>query len=498
MSFLYFSEFVSFIPEFYFGFSICFFLFFFSMFSSFKFSFLMKTIINKDFCWFLSFYICFFLFFLVINNPINFGIFFFGIFSYDFVSFFGKLILLFLSLCVFVSFSFSKVSFFTFEFFLTFLISIFSIFVIFSSTDLISVYLCLELQALCFYLLASSKKLSSFSMESGLKYFIIGAFSSGFFLFGSSIIYGFLGTTNYFVIRDLFLFSPILIDNYLFIYLGCFFVLISFFFKLGVAPYHIWVPDIYEGSFSVVTLFFICVPKFTLFFCLFRFIFIYFFSFYQLIFLFSAILCFFIGAFGALAQHKIKRFIIFSSFSHIGFLMFSLSSNSLLSVQAVVLYFFVYFLIIISFFIIFINIFFKKPRSFLFLDELEGFWCENRSLSCFLLVLFFSMAGIPPFSGFFIKFYIFFSVVDSASFFLSIVAILFSIVSSFYYLYLVKKLCYGGSFDNILFRTSYFFSGFTKSQAFFLSFNLFFILFFSYFSRLLFNLSYLVSLNFFY
>ncbi len=492
------SDVIVFLPELFFGFTLCFYLLFFSVNSFLSFSFFSKTIVSSRLSFSLAVYICLFSILLITNNSIGFNLVFLGSFTYDWVSLVGKQAVLLLSLFIFTfSFRTPRV-FFNFEFFFIILISIFSILILLSSTDLIAVYICLELQSLCFYLLSASFRSSSFSIEAGIKYFIIGAFASGFFLFGSSLIYGFLGTTNYLIIRDLFFIDSNLIDNFIFINVGFFLILVSFLFKLGVAPYHFWLADIYEGSLSFITLFFICLPKFVLFICLLRFLFIQFFSFYHFILLFSAVACFFVGSFGALLQRKVKRFFIFSSFTHVGFLLFSLSTNSIVGVQSIFFYFFSYFFIAVSFFIVVRNLFMGSiSHPITFLDELEELWIENRSMALLFIILLFSLAGLPPFSGFFIKLFIFASGLDSSAFIVSVLAICFSLVGCFYYLFIVKHLCYPSTFGNSLFSSSFLFSSLSKSHALLLSGFSFFFVFFVFFSGFFFNLSYLFSLIFF-
>lgn len=219
MNFTFFQEIISFIPEIYLSVSLCFFLLFCSIFSTNNISYFKKTIIFQKICFWISIQLLFLTLLLSLNNTSNFAILFYGCLTYDFISFFGKtFILIFTILVLIVSRDYlKKNNLFSFEFFIIFLISTLAIILIVDSTDLISFYLALELQALSFYILATFKKESAFSTEAGLKYFIIGAFSSGFFLFGCSLIYGFSGTTNYFILKDLFFCKIILLTLYTFI-----------------------------------------------------------------------------------------------------------------------------------------------------------------------------------------------------------------------------------------------------------------------------------------
>ena len=500
MNFTFFQEIISFIPEIFFSISLCFFLLFCSLFSTNHTSYFKKTFIFQKVCFWVSIQLLFLTLILTLNSQANFSILFYGSLTYDFISFFGKaFILLFTIAILIVSKEYLKNNnFFNFEFFIIFLISTLAIILIVDSCDLISFYLALELQALSFYILSTFKKESAFSTEAGLKYFIIGAFSSGFFLFGCSLIYGFSGTTNYFILKDLF-FLQNDINNFLYLYLGFSFIIISFLFKLGAAPFHIWILDVYEGSPTNISLFFACVPKLTLLLCLCRFVFTCFFSFFsfwQTFFLFSSLICFFVGSFGALAQRKIKRFLVYSSIGHIGFILLGLSTNSIIGLQSVFFYVVLYIVIAMSSWIAILSFSFSKKTNLKFIDELEGLWSENIGIAFFLMALFFSIAGIPPFGGFFIKFFIFFSAIDSILFIISIIIVIFSVISCFYYLRLIKSICYTSLYNKNPFKTLYFYSDITKAQAIIISSNFFIFTFFCISPELLFIISHKVALHF--
>jgi len=373
-----------------------------------------------------------------------------------------------------------------------------AIILIVDSSDLIAFYLALELQALSFYILTTFKKDSAFSTEAGLKYFIMGAFSSGFFLFGCSLIYGFSGTTNYFILKDIFFFQDTT-NHFSYLYLGFSFLFISFLFKLGAAPFHMWMPDIYEGSPIPISLFFACAPKLTLILCLCRVIFTCFFSFFsfwQTFFLFSALFCFFVGSFGAIAQRKIKRFLVYSSIGHIGFILLGLSTHSVIGLQSVFFYLLLYLFIAISSWIALLSFSFNKKTNLYFIDELESLWSENVGITLFLISLFFSIAGIPPLGGFFIKFFIFFAALDSILFVISIFVVCFSVINCFYYLRLIKTICYSSLYNNNPFKTIYFFSDITKIQSVLISFNFFVFTFFCLSPNFLFTITHRVSLHF--
>jgi len=503
MNFYFFKEVVAFFPELYLGVALCFFLLYCSIFSTLNYSFIHKTLIFRKISFWVSLQLLFYTLFLSVNNSSTFSLLFYGCLVNDYTSFIGKFLILFIVICVFfASNSYIKSqNLVSFEFYIVILISTLALILIVDSTDLISFYLALELQALSFYILATFKKDSAFSTEAGLKYFVIGAFSSGFFLFGCSLIYGFSGTTNYYVLKDLFFFTDNLVSSLIFVYIGFSFILVSFLFKLGAAPFHIWIPDVYEGSPSVVSLFFASVPKLALFISLCRVLFVCFFSFsfiWQNFCLLSALFCFFIGSFGALAQRKIKRFLVFSSIGHLGFILFGISSTTIVGLQASYFYLILYLVIALGSWLIVLSFSFSKKINLRFLDELEGLWYENAAISFFLIILFFSIAGVPPLAGFFIKFFVFFSAIDSHLFLVSIIVVCFSVISCFYYLRMVKTICYTTIFKKNSFKTYYFFSDLSKAQSFLISINLFVVSFFCFSPGLLFVISHRLALSFLY
>lgn len=220
-----------------------------------------------SFFW-LTFYVLFILFFLYCNNLSSSIYLFYNMFSSDFSINFSKIILNLFSLVIlFVSYNYMKQEqFYKFEFYILYLLSILGMVIIIMSNDLLGIYLGLELQSLALYCLAAIKRTSAFSTEAGLKYFIIGAFSSGLFLFGSSFIYGYTGTTNLLYLFQLFSDSYNFDSNTSgFISFGLVFLLASLLFKLSVAPWHFWSIDVYEGSPLIITLFFSIVPKISFF-----------------------------------------------------------------------------------------------------------------------------------------------------------------------------------------------------------------------------------------
>ena len=229
------------------------------------------------------------------------------------------------------SFNLQNLNFF--EFFIIFLLSLFALFLLISSYDLLSAYLIVEMQALCFYVLASFRRNSAFSTEAGLKYFISGSFISGIFLFGCSLVYGGLGTLKFNDLNLLlsFNFESDLTNISFFVLIGLLFITISLLFKVTAAPFHFWAPDVYEGAPLSSTVIFSIFPKlmlFTFFIKWLSVIAIYFFE-LKFFLLVTGIISIFFGTFFALRQKRLKRLLIYSSIGQVGFLVAALSTGSL-------------------------------------------------------------------------------------------------------------------------------------------------------------------------
>jgi len=279
-------------------------------------------------------------FFLLNNGGIFFMLTYQNTFLFDFLTFNVKQILVIFSIfCLTVSEqSIVDNRLNNFEYLLLILCAILGLFFLVSSYDLISLYLALEMQSLCLYVLAASHKNSSFSTEAGLKYFILGSFSSALFLFGVSFLYGCTGTTNFENFSLLFATA-----NYEFLTLNSLIeksllcIAVAFFFKVAAAPFHMWSPDVYEGSPTSSTVFFAVVPKIALFSVFLRFFQNIFFAFgeaFLLALLFCSVLSVIVGSFVALKQKKLKRILAYSSISHVGYLLLAFSSNSLYGTQS--------------------------------------------------------------------------------------------------------------------------------------------------------------------
>lgn len=335
---------------------------------------------------------------------------------------------------------FEKVN--SFEFPLLIMLTILGTLLLISSYDLISMYLAIELQSFCSYILSTFKRNSEFSAESGLKYFILGAFSSGLLLFGCSLIYGFTGTTNYELISLLLINDDYNSFHNKGIFMGIVFILVSFLFKLSAAPFHLWSPDVYEGSPTSVTSFFAIVPKLGL---LVFFLRLFFDSFYvflpslQFLLIVSSITSMLIGSFGAIWQIKIKRLLAFSAIGHVGYMLIGLCCCSIESIYAVIFYSIVYVLMSISSFSLLLairkNSDFKKIK---YIEDLTTISKVNPFIGVCFAITFFSIAGVPPFAGFFSKMFLFFTAITQSLYLLIFIGVLTSVVSCFYYLRIVQ------------------------------------------------------------
>ena len=292
----------------------------------------------------------------------------------------------------------------------------------------------LELQSLALYVLATFNRDQLKSSEAGLKYFVLSALSSGLLLYGCSLIYGFTGSTNFNVISTQFN------TNEYAITFGIVFILVGLAFKISAVPFHMWAPDVYEGSPTSVTLFFTMVPKIAALTVFIRFLYVPFLNLidqWQMILVFLSIASMLFGAIAAIGQKNLKRLIAYSSISHIGYALAGLATGSNEGIQSSVIYMTIYIIMNLGFFSCLLmmkrnNIYYEQ------IDDLSGLSKNHPLLSISLLIILFSLAGIPPLAGFFAKFYIFKSVIGQSMYFLAIVGLLSTVVAAFYYLRIIK------------------------------------------------------------
>ena len=374
---------------------------------------------------------------LILNNPSDTIITLFsGSFIIDNLSFFMKsLTILGGTIILLMSKKFLKLSkIFLIEYPILILSSILGMMVMISSNDLMVFYIGLELQSLALYVLASFNRDQLKSSESGLKYFVLSALSSGLLLYGCSLIYGFSGSTNFDVIAD-----TVSSNNYGLTF-GIVFILVGLSFKISAVPFHMWAPDVYEGSPTPVTLFFSIVPKIAALTVFIRFLYIPFINMidqWQPILIFISIASMIFGAVAAIGQKNLKRLIAYSSIGHIGYALAGLSVGTNEGLQSSIVYISIYIVMNLGFFSCLLMMK-KNDLYFETIDDLSGLSTNHPILSiCFMVVLF-SLAGIPPLAGFFAKFYIFKSVIEQSMYFLAIVGLLSTVIAAFYYLRIIK------------------------------------------------------------
>ena len=321
-----------------------------------------------------------------------------------------------------------------FEYSLVLLLSVLGMFGMISANDLLRFYLGLELQSLSLYILASFDRENLKSNEAGLKYFILSSLASGLLLYGCSLLYGFSGSTNFEVIN-----SNINAENPGAMF-AMVFILVGLAFKVSAVPFHMWTPDVYEGSPSSVTSFFAVVPKVAGIAVFIRFIQIPFNQMveqWQPILIFVSLASMILGAVAAIGQTNIKRLIAYSSIGHIGFALAGISTSTVSGYNSSITYISIYVVMNLG---IFACIFLMKRGGKYCedLNDLSGISKQHPILSISLLIIFFSLAGIPPLAGFFAKFYIFMSVIESKMYTLAIIGLLSTVISAFYYLRVVK------------------------------------------------------------
>ena len=312
--------------------------------------------------------------------------------------------------------------------------SVLGMMVMISSNDLMVFYLGLELQSLALYVLATFNRDQLKSSEAGLKYFVLSALSSGLLLYGCSLIYGFSGSTNFNVI------SSQLNSNEYVLTFGIVFILVGLAFKISAVPFHMWAPDVYEGSPTSVTLFFTMVPKIAALTVFIRFLYVPFLNLidqWQMIIIFLSIASMLFGAIAAIGQTNIKRLVAYSSIGHIGYTLAGLATGSNEGIQSSIIYISIYVIMNLALFSCLLMLK-RNDQYYEDIDDLSGLSKNHPLLSLSLLVILFSLAGIPPLAGFFAKFYIFKAVIEQSMYFLAIVGLLSTVIAAFYYLRIIK------------------------------------------------------------
>tara|TARA_B100001029_G_scaffold174164_1_gene173947 strand:+ start:178 stop:1590 length:1413 start_codon:yes stop_codon:yes gene_type:complete len=321
-----------------------------------------------------------------------------------------------------------------FEYPIIILLSILGMFIMIGANDLIVFYLGLELQSLALYILASIDRDNSKSAEAGIKYFVLSALSSGLLLYGCSLLYGFTGSTNFELISSS---TKEVNTGTIF---AMVFVLVGLAFKVSAVPFHMWTPDVYQGSPTSVTSFFSVVPKIAGLAVFIKFMYIPFYEIlnqWQTILVFISIASMILGAVAAIGQNNIKRLIAYSSIGHIGYAIAGIAAGTENGFRNAIIYITIYSIMNIGAFAFILSM--KRGQKYIEeINELSGSSKNHPLMSLGLLLILFSLAGIPPLAGFFAKFYIFMSVIESGMYALAIIGLITTVVSAFYYIRIIK------------------------------------------------------------
>ena len=328
-----------------------------------------------------------------------------------------------------------------FEYPIIILLSILGMFFMVSSNDLILFYLGLELQSLSLYILASIDRDNLRSTESGIKYFVLSALSSGLLLYGCSLLYGFTGSTNFELIAE-----QIVKDNTGAVF-AMVFILVGLAFKVSAVPFHMWTPDVYEGAPTSITSFFAVVPKVAGLALLIKFMFIPFSNIlleWQTIIIFISIASMILGAVAAMVQTNFKRLLAYSSIGHIGYALAGVATGVVSGYQSAIIYISIYVIMNIGAFSCLYLL--KKDGKYKEnISDLSGISKKHPLLAISFLIILFSLAGVPPLGGFFAKFYVFVAVIEQKMYALAIIGLLTTVMSAFYYLKIIKTIYFDDS-----------------------------------------------------
>ena len=304
-----------------------------------------------------------------------------------------------------------------------------------SAGDLIALYLGLELSSLALYVVASFNRDSVKSTEAGLKYFVLGALSSGMLLYGASLVYGMTGSVSFSGIA-----SVLKDGTSLGVIFGLVFILAGLAFKISAVPFHMWTPDVYEGAPTPVTAFFAAAPKIAAMALLVRVVeqaFPHITGQWQQIIVFIAIASMGLGAFAAIGQQNIKRLLAYSSIGHVGFALVGLSAGTEGGVEGVAIYMAIYLVTTLGTFGCVLAM--RREGGYVEdIDDLAGLSKTHPMMAFILAMLMFSLAGIPPLAGFFAKWYVFVAAVEAKLYALAVIGVVTSVVGAYYYLRIVK------------------------------------------------------------
>ena len=323
-----------------------------------------------------------------------------------------------------------------FEYSVLILLSTLGMLMLISASDLIALYLGLELMSLPLYVVAASYRDSLRATEAGLKYFVLGALSSGMLLYGASLVYGFTGTVSFAGI------AQAAAQGGTGLIFGIVFLFAGFCFKVSAVPFHMWTPDVYEGAPTPVTAFFAAAPKVA---GIAMFVRVAVGAFpsiatqWQQIVVFVSIASMVLGSFAAIGQRNIKRLMAYSSIGHMGFALIGLAAGTAEGVQGVLVYIAIYVTMTLGVFAVILSM--RRSTGMVeTTDQLAGLARTHPTTAFFMAMLLFSMAGIPPLAGFFAKFYVFLAAIKAGLYILSVIGVVASVVGAYYYLAIIKAM----------------------------------------------------------
>ncbi|MBL8592024.1 MAG: NADH-quinone oxidoreductase subunit NuoN, partial [Devosia sp.] len=323
-----------------------------------------------------------------------------------------------------------------FEYAVLVLLATLGMMIMVSANDLMSLYIGLELQSLALYVVAAMKREDRKATEAGIKYFVLGALSSGMLLYGASLVYGFTGTTQI----DQIVAAITLDSRSIGLIFGMVFLLAGIAFKISAVPFHMWTPDVYEGAPTPVTAFFAAAPKVA---AMALFIRVTTVSFapithdWQQIIIFLSIASMVLAAFAAIGQNNLKRLLAYSSIGHVGFALVGLSSGTAVGVEGVAVYMAIYIAMTVGIFACVLALR-TENGPVETISELAGLAQKRPFVAAIIAILMFSLIGLPPLAGFFAKWQVFLAAVEQNLFVLAVIGVLASAVSAFYYLRIVK------------------------------------------------------------
>ena len=363
-----------------------------------------------------------------------------------FSKFFQILILLSVSCLLFMSKQYlQKNNLFKPEYPILIIFSTLGMMIMISSNNFLLLYLGLEIQSLSLYVVSSFRRDNYKSTEAGLKYFILGSLSSGLMLFGISLIYGSTGSINFEIISSMINYEGFFPG----IVAGLVFLICGFAFKASAVPFHMWTPDVYEGSPTPVTAFFATVPKLAAVGVLLRVLFDCFGQIvesWQQVIIIISVLSMFLGSVAAIGQNNIKRLMAYSSIGHIGFVLMGVASGTDKGISAVLIYMVLYIIMNIGVFVFILNME-RNGVAVTTINSLNMYNNVSKSQTLFLTILLFSLAGIPPLAGFFGKFFIFNAAINAGLSWLAVMGGIASVIAAFYYLRIVYLMYFGLSTD---------------------------------------------------